>query len=500
MSNLRQKIINEFNAKSSAQSLVNNFTDNNLRTILLELESNAGGGGNALDASDLPITFDQTSPRGYGDLDTPLTGTLTFDMTGAVDGGTAVVFYNDSTNPFDPYPTISGQTVTRFGGDNFQANITMKYEIYYDEATSSIVFTEQAQAVSPPTLSSLAVSNSSPGEVDVNMVMSYTYAQAEGVAENTSAAQVEWYQAATTGELDEADIVAGAPTLVKSSTGDFGYTPTTDGIYLRGRIRIFATGSNTGSIWYYTSVIGPTDPSAAFTPLSNTSTVIWYDFTQADGGATNTDPNTWETVYNKVQGLTGGDLNYVQTSAANQGDISNQVAEFHMDGATNTRYDATSWTAVGDTIADEADRTVYALCRFPASVTLTRFMYLGQGRQVWCDTTTGFIQIASGSLKTADGSLVANTWSVIKMRYVNGTVTSSVEILTGAGVGSNEGTQNSSATGIAEAFDGTSNSFDIDHNGAAVEWRHLIVADGTLPSTGTEEADIEAWLAAQAAL
>jgi hypothetical protein len=487
--NIQQKIINKFNERNSAKQLVDSFIDYTLRDILLELSNSAGAQPTN---SDLPITFNSLTPLEYGLVAAPLTTPLTFDMTNAIDGGKVIVWHSSATDPLDPYPSIPGTTIIKFGSESFAANSTMKYVMEYDEDSSTIIIVSSKRVNSPPTLTNISVSNSTPPEEALSMTLSYTYAQAEGISENTSAAIVEWYEADTAAELDEAAIVAGTPTLVSSIVGSFGYTPVTVGKRLRGRVKVYTTDSSaSGSIWYYTDILDAVIPSAAFNPLSNTSTLAWYDFSQADGGATNTDPNQWETVYNKAD--ISGETDYIQIAAANQAVITNQASINATEFGGNDRYQSSSWTRVADLLASGTQRTMYLLFRMPPSVVNDRIMYFAGGT-LNADTTTGFIRYVSSSFQTE--AFQANTWTVLKLEYdgADGTI----EIIHGAGGGSNLATAVGGG-GLDGTINNSTNSFDLFMNGAASDVRHLVLSDSDI-NTGTQRADLETWLSTQALL
>ena len=448
--------------------------------------------------STLPIEFDALGLRTYGTPDVPLSGSLSgqFDMTGAVDGARSKMWYQDATDPFDPFPSVAGWELRKSGGQLFVPNILIEYEFVVQLASNTILIQPSRQDTSPPTISNIAVTNSAPPADATAMVGSFDYAQAESVAQNTAASIMEVWQAATAGELDVVDIEAGTPTLRATQTGNLQWTPDTEAVFLRFRFRAYsADPSAPGSAWGYSSVFGPVAAAGGFDPLSlGASLKLWYDFSDPAGGTVGTLADHWQFVINKADG--SGDSDYNQASTANQIDISNQVADDAAETpGANCRYEATSWALAGDMIADNANRRFYIVCKVPDGVVgEQRIAYFGG--TVWLRTEAGhdYVKVASGALVTPTDSIDGTKWLCIRFEYDG--VDSMIDILAGNGIGGSSASQNTKfALGFA-VNNSLTNSFDIDCQYSLALIKHIMITDSS--ETAQQQTDLEDFLIAEA--
>lgn len=460
--------------------------------------TSSGGGLSGPSTATLPITFSNREGNVYGLPSAPLTGALTLDATGAVNGGKALVWYQDTSDPFDPIPSLSGHSVRMYGGQDFGSGILMLYEFYYQfEGTTPVVVVKTQRAnTSAPTISNVVFNGTV--QVGETLTADCDFDQAEGLPADHSATILEIWLADTAGELTQQQIEtgpSGSRVLHASQTGNLQWTPqaTEETKYIMIRKRMYSTDSAApGSDWGYSVVLGPIAAASSTSPLDTSATKLWYDWANNDGGAVGGQANHWETVYNKADGT--GETDYSQTTHANQASVLNQATNNSTEFDSNDRYQAGSWTLTPDLFDAGDERTYYFQVKLPDGQGLTRLAYLTNNQSLYFDTTNYFIQGHAGTFKTADNAIQADVWTTIKI-HTDGT-TAEITILDGAGVGAGSGPVTTST--FSGKIGPVNTDYDINNQASGVEWRHNTIEDDTI--TAQETIDLEAWFTTQAAL
>ena len=336
------------------------------------------------------------------------------------------------------------------------------------------------------------------------MTLSYTYAQAEGIAENTSATLFEVYEADTTGELDEADIVASTPTLAKSATGDLTYTPLTDGKYIRIRVRSFTSDSEAaGSQWYYTSVVGPVAASASYSPLDFPGTVAWYDMSQTNGGEQGGAAiGKWERIYNKADGT--GESDMVQTNASNQFDVSNLLTDRAISGDASgvSRMRGTQMATNKELVAANTIRTMYIVTKLTAGGDYISLAGIGGNTCNFNTDTENNIRGVTSTFETGNDSIPSSGWVCVKFgidEEAPADNRSFIEILENQGA---LGTPVRIERSAGDFFNGAVNGASDN----AIRWRarneakirHVVITDGSISRTAHERTELETFLISEA--
>lgn len=450
------------------------------------VNANSIGSATTPQASTGSVLFDTKGAGREYSFTTP--AEFAFDLTGAVNGGRAVIWYQGANDPFDVYPNVSGASVELYSNESFAANRLMKYVADYRVQTGDdlILIDPLAPATSPPEAQSPSITGTV--EVGSELTFAYTFFQAQDFLEDLTKRILEIYIGDSAADVSQAEIEAGNVTVHASQTNNVTWTPTAseETKYVSMRIRVYTTDTSApGSEWAYVIGSGPIAASSAFDPTTVSAIVGNWQWIESDDGAVGTLADNWETVYNQNDGTNGTD--FVQSSTANQASVANQSTENAASFDTNDRYWGTSWTDSSVFIAASTNRTYY-ICFKTSKTSGTTTIFQEHSHGLTIDLDNDRIWIQSSSNATANGSVDFTGWVVIKMHYDSGTSLMQASVIYGATSGTPT-TTNANTTLFGWQVD-NSQALYVQPNESLL--RVVLAVDSSVTAQNTT--DIETWL------